>query len=304
MGADCGNGATAYDEWQGTEGFEEYTAVTTVVETTVGGRPALRIRPLGPTRGTVLHLHGGGYRTGSPEGGRGVGAYLAVNAGVETVLPAYRLAEEAPFPAAVDDGLACYAELLGEPGADPGRLVLMGESAGGGLALATLLTAREAGLPRPAAAVCLSPWFDLTASGDSYERCGTADHLISRTVLKGMADLYLAGADPRTPTASPLFAPDDALAWLPPLLVQASRDEVLADDAVRLAERVTRVGGQCVLRTFSDATHCWHHELPALPRAETALNEVVEFLLERLGQGASSTGGRSTGGRSGPGARA
>ncbi|MEC4020949.1 alpha/beta hydrolase fold domain-containing protein [Streptomyces sp. H27-D2] len=251
-------------------------------DTRLGGRPALRVRPAsGSASCTVLHLHGGGYRTGDPAASGGLASYLAAGCDAENLLPAYRLAPEHPFPAAADDALAAYTELL-ERGVAPERLAVLGASAGGGLAAAMLLRARAAGLPRPAAVVLLSPWLDLTNSADSYVRCAASDPLLSREILASAAADYLAGADPRTPTASPLFAGDAALAWMPPLLVQASRDEVLADDASRFADRVNRAGGDCTLQTWAGIAHCWQFGVPLLPEAVEAVDAVTDFLRARL----------------------
>jgi acetyl esterase/lipase len=251
----------------------------------VGGRRTLRVRPAerpdGGVRGTVVHLHGGGYGAGEPARGLAMSARLADATGTEWLLPSYRLAPQHPFPAAVEDALAVYRAVL-EDGVAPERLVVMGLSAGGGLTMATLLAAREAGLPRPAAAVCLSPWFDLTVSAAAYERCAATDAVLTLDILRGAAERYLAGTDPRTPLASPLFADDEALAWLPPVLVHASSDEVLADDATSFAERLGAVGGDCTLRTWPGAAHCWHLNVPEAPGSVEAVADVAEFLRARL----------------------
>ncbi|MFH8369977.1 alpha/beta hydrolase [Streptomyces sp. NPDC018031] len=247
-----------------------------------GGRPALTVRPAtGTVRGTVLHLHGGGYRMGSPAGGEPLSAHLSARTRTEVVSPAYRLAPRHPFPAAVDDALAGYRELL-ERGVAPERLVLLGGSAGGGLAVAVLLAAREAGLPRPAAAVCLSPWFDLTVTADSYDRCAARDPMLGRAVLRESAEAYLAGADPRDPLASPLFADEAALAWLPPLLVQVGEGEVLVDDATRFAARVVQAGGSCLVERWPDATHGWQLFVRESAAAVEAADAVARFIDARL----------------------
>ncbi|MFE3514094.1 alpha/beta hydrolase fold domain-containing protein [Streptomyces sp. NPDC059166] len=229
----------------------------------------------------LLHFHGGGYRAGSPEVSLPLAGHLARRAGADAVVPAYRLAPAHPFPAAVEDGLAAYEAVLAA-GTAPERVAVAGESAGGGLALAVLLAAREAGLPMPAAAAVLSPWLDLTVEAESYTRCAATDPVLGRAALRHSAALYLAGADPRVPTASPLFAPAEALAALPPVLVQSSRDEVLADDAVRFGERVESSGGSCRVELWPGTTHCWQLFVDRTPEAVRAADSVAAFLKDRL----------------------
>src|SRR5438552_1164232 len=197
-----------------------------------GGVPAEQVTVAGAdgTR-TILYLHGGGYCIGSPRTHREFAARLARAADATVVLIDYRLAPEHPFPAAAEDATAAYRWLLGR-GQAPARLVVAGDSAGGGLTVATLVSLRDQGVVLPAAAVCLSPWVDLEASGESMTTKAGADPLIDREGLDQMAAHYLGGADARTPLASPLYAD---LAGLPPVLIQVGTAEVLLDDAVRLA---------------------------------------------------------------------
>ncbi len=256
---------------------------TTLTELTLGGRPAVRVRPTtGGHRATVLYLHGGGFRTGSPRVAQGVASYLAAELDAEVLLPAYRLSDEEPFPAAVEDAVAAYTELLGH-GAHPQRLAVGGESAGGGLAVAALLGARAAGLPAQAAVVGLSPWYDLTVTSEAYERCRESDAVLSRESMRESAWRYLAGADPRTPLASPVFAEDAALAWLPPVLVQASAGEVLSGDAEWFVRRVNEAGGRASYRPWAPAVgHCWHIAVPGSSAARAALAEIAVFLRTHL----------------------
>lgn len=256
---------------------------TRIEERAVGGRPGLRVVPAsGGGAGAVLLLHGGGFRAGSPHAARGVASFVAAAADVEVLLPAYRLAPESPFPAAVHDVVRALGELV-ERGTAPERIAVVGESAGGGLAVAGLLAARRAGLPRPAALVALSPWLDLTASSGSYDRCAATDRIIDRAGSLRSALAYLDGADPRDPLASPLFADDEALAALPPSLVQASTDEVLVDDAARFVSRVRDAGGASTLQTWSGAPHLWHVGVPGDPAAVDAVRHIGLFLEKRYG---------------------
>jgi epsilon-lactone hydrolase len=251
---------------------------STVEEAIVGGRPSLRIRPPGDDGGLILYLHGGGYRIGSAACYRGFGSYLSAAVGASVVVVDYRLAPEDPFPAAVDDALAAYRWLL-DAGTLPSRIAVAGDSAGGGLAVATLLAARDAGLPQPAAAVCLSPWTDLTITADSYDRCAATDPYFSRLHAAQAAEAYLHGAEPTNPLASPALA---NLAGLAPVLVHASDCEVLADDATRLADGIRAAGGQVDLELWPEMTHVWHIMTPGVPESRDAVDRVAEFLQARF----------------------
>ena len=159
--------------------------------TVLGGRPALELEPVGASgRGRLLYLHGGGYVIGTPDTHAGLVGELARRAGLRATSVDYRLAPEHPFPAAVDDGLAAYRELIAT-GTDPRDLVMAGDSAGGGLTLATLLAAREAGLPQPAAVALFSPWVDLTVSGASIRSKQDADPIFTEADIRAYSDLYM-----------------------------------------------------------------------------------------------------------------
>jgi epsilon-lactone hydrolase len=254
---------------------------TTVEEAVVGGRPSLWIRPPGDDGGVVLYLHGGGYRIGSAACYRGFGSYLAAAVGASVVVVDYRLAPEDPFPAAVDDALAAYRWLL-DAGTPPSRIAIAGDSAGGGLTVATLLAARDAGLPQPAAAVCISPWADLTITADSYDRCAATDPYFSRAHAAQAATAYLHDTEPTNPLASPALAD---LSGLAPVLVHASDCEVLADDATRLAEGIRASGGEVDLELWPEMTHVWHIMTPGVPESRDAVNRVAEFLQAHLATG-------------------
>ncbi|MFE1584082.1 alpha/beta hydrolase [Streptomyces sp. NPDC058737] len=250
--------------------------------TVLGGRPALELEPgTASGRGRLLYLHGGGYVVGSPDTHAGLVGELALRAGLRAVSVDYRLAPEHPFPAAVDDGLAAYRELLAT-GSDPRDIVVAGDSAGGGLSLATLLAAREAGLPQPAAAVVFSPWTDLTLSGDSIRSKEASDPIFTEADIRAYADLYVGAGDRALPLASPLFGD---LSGLPPLLVQVGANEVLLDDAVRLAGRAGADDVEVTLEVGPGLPHVFQHHHGRLEEADAALDRAARFLTARLGAG-------------------
>ncbi|NEY34533.1 alpha/beta hydrolase fold domain-containing protein [Streptomyces sp. PRKS01-65] len=259
----------------------------TARRTVLGGRPALELEPAGARgRGRLLYLHGGGYVIGSPDSHAGMVGELARRAGLRAVSVDYRLAPEHPFPAAVDDGLAAYRELLAA-GTDPGDLVLAGDSAGGGLAVATLLAARDAGLPQPAAVAVFSPWTDLTLTGGSIRSKEGADPVFTAADVRAYADLYIGAGDRAHPLASPVFAD---LTGLPPLLVQAGANEVLLDDAVRLAGRAGADGVEATLEIGPGLPHVFQHHYGRLDEADAALDRAARFLTARLGAGHPDAG--------------
>jgi epsilon-lactone hydrolase len=250
--------------------------------TTLGGRPALDLEPPGELRrGRLLYLHGGGYVVGSPDTHAGLAGELARRAAVRATSLDYRLAPEHPFPAAVEDALAAYRDLLAT-GASPHDLALAGDSAGGGLAIATLLAARDAGLPLPAAVVLFSPWVDLTLAGDSMHTKEEADPIFTAADVRAYADLYLGDQDRAHPLASPLLAD---LTGLPPLLVQVGSREVLLDDAVRLAGRAAAADVAVTLEVRPEVPHVFQHHYGRLDDADAALDRAARFLTDSLRSG-------------------
>ena len=241
--------------------------------------PAEWLRPPSAAPGrVVLYLHGGGYVIGSPRSHRHLAAAIATAAESSALLLEYRCAPEAPFPAAVDDAVAAYRWLL-DQGVSAGGIAIAGDSAGGGLTVATLLALRDAGLALPAAGVCISPWVDLTCSGASYATKAEADPIVKRAGVDEMARAYLGAADRRTPLASPLFAD---LRGLPPLLIQVGSEEVLLDDSVQLAERARAAGVETTLEVWDQMIHVWHWFLPLLDEAEEAVAAVGRFAGARM----------------------
>jgi monoterpene epsilon-lactone hydrolase len=253
---------------------------TTVERVTVGERPAEWIHPAGARAdAALLYLHGGGYVIGSPRSHRHLAESIARSAGIACLLPDYRLAPEHPFPAAVDDGLAAYRSLVDQRGIAPGRIAIAGDSAGGGLTVATLVAIHQAGLPAPAAGVCISPWTDLTCSASSYQTKAATDPMVALPGITVMAQNYLGSTDPRTPLASPLYAD---LRGLPPLLIQVGSEEVLLDDATRLAERAKAAGVDATIEIWEPMIHVWHWFLPWLDEAQAGVDKIGVFLRARL----------------------
>jgi epsilon-lactone hydrolase len=249
---------------------------------TLGGRPALWVRPATrattrPNR-TVLFLHGGAYEVGSIAAYRPFASRLALVLDATMVVLDYRLAPEHRFPAAVDDVLAAYRELLAR-GSDPGALAVLGDSAGGGLTCCLLVAAAREAVAQPAAAAAISPWLDLSLAGDSYADEGR-DPFLRRDALRRSAAAYLGGADPRSPLASPVFADDAQLGALAPLLLQVGTRELLMDDSVTLAARIDAAGGDAVLEVWDDCPHVWHMMGDGVPEARDAMVHLRDFLDE------------------------
>lgn len=226
---------------------------------------------------TVLYLHGGGYVFGSPRSHRAFTYSLAKAAQAEIFSLDYRMAPEHPFPAAVDDAVAAYEWLLGE-GRDPAKLVIGGDSAGGGLALALLLSIKARGLPCPAGALLLSPWTDLATTGASLDENEKSDAMFKKVYIVEGAKRYLAAADPKAPLASPLYAD---LAGLPPMLIFVSDSEVLRDDSTRLQERLSAAGVQSKLVTEKGLIHVWPIFPGRFPEAMKSIREAAAFILEK-----------------------
>jgi len=226
----------------------------------------------------VLFLHGGGYATGSSAAYRHFTWRIASAARAHVVAIDYRLAPEHPFPAALDDAVSAYRWLLANH-AQPSHLAVIGDSAGGGLAFALSLRAADEGLPAPAAIVALSPWTDLALTGRSLRRNVKADPLMNLGSVAMYARYYLAGTDPRTPYASPLYGD---LRKTPPTLIQVGSDEVLRDDAVRMADRLRALGRHVELEIWPRMPHVWHLFVPILPEAHRAIARIGAFLETRL----------------------
>jgi monoterpene epsilon-lactone hydrolase len=241
----------------------------------IGGIPAVSIRVgEGKPAVTILHFHGGVYAMGSGETSVGLAADIARRSSSNVISVDYRLAPEHPYPAATDDALAAYNGLLDEV-TDSSSIAISGESAGAGLALATALAARQAGLRLPDALVLLSPWADLTQSGASMQTKAEVDPTIMAAALQVRADDYLAGADPREPLVSPIFAD---LSGMPAMLIQVGSHEVLLDDAVRLAAKAATDDVNVILDVIAGAPHVSQSFAGILKEAASALDRVAAFL--------------------------
>lgn len=242
-------------------------------QVTIVGRTACWVRtPKVRAGACLLYLHGGGYVMGSLDTHFELMGRLARATGMAVLGLDYRLAPENPYPAAVEDAVASYHWLL-EQGYPSGAIVIAGDSAGGGLSMATLLALKDQRAPLPAGAVLLSPWTDLTGSGDSVRTRAEADPMITGDVLGPMAEHYLAGTAGNLPGASPLFGD---LSGLPPLLIQVGDAEVLLDDSTRLHERALAAGVDSTLHVFDEAFHVFQ-AIPVLPESAEALEEVAQF---------------------------
>ena len=248
--------------------------------TTLGGRPAVLVEPeSGQTPGTILYFHGGSFSQGSPETAMVLTANLVLRAGIRAISLDYRLAPEHPFPAGIEDCLAAYRALL-DDGLDPESIVFAGDSAGGGLTVTTCLTARDAGLPMPAAILAFSAGVDQTRTGASITTKAGIDPFFTADGLAWTSELYLAGQDPNQPLASPAVLAD--LTGLPPMLLQVGTNELLLDDSVRLADRARAAGVDAILDVTADVPHVFQAWAGALPEADQASDRAALFLSQHV----------------------
>jgi epsilon-lactone hydrolase len=246
-----------------------------VSEVDAGGVPAHWLAAPGANTGRVLlFLHGGGYELGSLRSDGELAARLGRASGMRVLFPEYRLAPEHPFPAAIDDVMTAWHWLRTDQGLSAESMAVAGGSAGGGLAVALLVATRDAGEPLPAAAVLMSPTVDLTSSGASMTERADQDPISTPDMLAQFASDYLAGADPKTPLASPLFA---SLAGLPPLLIQAGTADLLLSDAERLAAAAIEAGVRVTLEVGEGLPHVYQLML-GTPEAAAATEQIGQFL--------------------------
>lgn len=222
----------------------------------------------------IYYLHGGGYMIGSPQTHFSLVSALCARADMKAFIPDYRLAPENPFPAGLDDSLDGYRWLL-DQGYSANRIHFAGDSAGGGLALATCLRARDEGIPLPRSLSLLSPWTDLTASGASYRERATRDPMLDARRVPEAVALYVGELDPKHPYISPLWAD---LSGLPPVTVQVGTEEILHSDAVSLVDKIRHEGGQAELTIWPDMPHVHQLAHRFLPEGRAAIHQLAQNL--------------------------
>ena len=241
----------------------------------VGNIPAEWITPPDTSNGgVILYFHGGSYNSGSLVSHRSLVANIGVSTKSRLLNLEYRLAPEHPFPAAVDDAVTAYQWLLDNK-ISPNKILIAGDSAGGGLAIALPLKLRDIGVPLPAGMICLSPWTDLTCSGESWMENQKIDFMLNLESTRESAKVYLNGADPRAPLASPRYAD---LNGLPPILLQVGTDELILSDSTSFAEAARKAGVDVTLEIWDGMQHEWHFAARYLPEGRDALEHIGEFV--------------------------
>jgi monoterpene epsilon-lactone hydrolase len=245
----------------------------------LGGIPVLNVEVAGadPER-IILYLHGGAYAIGTAASSVGLASDLARRAGTRLITVDYRLAPEHPHPAAIEDAVAAYRGLL-DNGASPATIAVAGESAGAGLTAAALVAFKPAGLPQPTAALLMSPWADLTLSGNSVNAKAALDPVLTPEGLARRAADYLGDSDPAAELVSPIFAD---LTGLPPLLIQAGSHEILLDDATRLATQAAAAGVAVTLEVTPGVPHVFQGFAAMLDEGDAALTSAGKFLHAHL----------------------
>lgn len=239
------------------------------------GVRTLRLTPTMTQAGHgVLYMHGGGYIVGGFRSHAKLAAWVGQSARSRVWLPEYRLAPEHACPAALKDALAVYAALV-SGGQDAAKLALVGDSAGGGLALATAVAVRDSGLPPPAAIVLFSPWVDLSLSGDTISTHAGRDAMLKHSWLRWCATAFRGTERHDSASCSPLFA---NLSGLPPILIHVGSEEILLSDAQRLAQRIGAAGGQVTLCEFEGAGHVFQFHAGLLAEADSSVRQAGEFI--------------------------
>jgi len=223
----------------------------------------------------ILYLHWGGYVMGSINSHRAMIARIARASNARALALDYRLGPEHPFPAAVEDVVTAYRWLLAHA-YSPGRIIIAGDSAGGGLTLAALLAIRDMGEPLPAAAVPISPWTDLEGTGASATTKAARDPMVQMESLNSSAKAYLGEQDAKNPLASPLHGD---FRGLPPMLIQVGEAEILLDDATRVAERAKAAGVEVELEVWDEMVHVWHVFAKLLPEGQQAIDKIGKFVI-------------------------
>ena len=227
----------------------------------------------------IVYLHGGGYIMGNLDSHRNLVANLSRAAGIRALSVEYSLAPENKFPRAVEDAVAAV-QYVHAQGIAPERVIVAGDSAGGGLTAATLIALRDRGIASPAAGVLISPWLDLTQSGETMTTLADADPMVTKSLLDLCSDAYVGDGDAKAPLASPLFAD---LTGLPPLLVHVGTAETLLDDARRFDQAARAAQVDATLEEWEDMIHVWHTFAGLLPEANQAIDRIGAFIKEQLG---------------------
>lgn len=251
---------------------------------TLGDIPVLWTGRPSPGAPVILYLHGGGYVMGNPRTHAALGAYLKRKTGLEVCLPDYRLAPEHQFPAAFEDARAAWRGLIAQ-GHAPGSIVLAGDSAGGGLALALLGHLCATGQPRPACLCAFSPFTDLALEGPSITLNARSEILLPISRLERLRDRVLQGADPRDPRISPLYA---TFIGAPPVLIQVARSEILHSDSTRMVQHLRAQGVTVTLQEWGNLPHVWQYFHGWLPEARRALSDAAVFIHALAGPPPSS----------------
>lgn len=269
-------------EWAARFGMRSPRGVrfqSSVLQSAGASVPAVQIQTEHSGAKCLLYLHGGGYFLGSAETHKKFAARLAKSAGItEAVLPEYRLAPEHVFPDAVDDAVCAYQALLAREVAAR-DIVIAGDSAGGGLAMALLHRICTNDVPKPACVVLFSPLGDLGNPAGSRKTLAGREAILPASRLPELAEYYLAGGDVLHPEASPVFG---NFSQAPPVMIFASKHEALMDDAIRLADRLRSDGGACELHLTAEVPHVWPFFAPFLPEANVALTKATKFMREHL----------------------
>ena len=267
---------------EGRAGLEELARLAPLSKDTklenidAGGVPAAWIiTPEVVKDRAILYLHGGGYVQGSIISHQDLAQRISNISETRVLMLDYRLAPEHPFPAALEDSISAYEWLINSKGYNPKNLIIAGDSAGGGLTLATLVKLRDQGISLPAAAVCLSPWTDLALTGDSMKLKVHEDPFVSPDGLMFYARLYLGKTDPKNPYASPLFAD---LKGLPPLCIQVGSAEILLDDSTRLTKRAREASVEVQLDIWEDMIHVFQAFAVLAPEGTEGINKIGEFI--------------------------
>ncbi|MGB1204587.1 MAG: alpha/beta hydrolase [Chitinophagales bacterium] len=246
---------------------------------TVNGIAAASFKPKKANENIImLYFHGGAYALGSVETHKTLIARIARKAGIYALAIDYRLAPENPFPAALDDAISAYKWLL-EKKYSPKNIIFAGDSAGGGLTLASILQLKQENMPLPAAAICISPWTDLLATGNSIEENENIDPMLTPNLIRYWADIYANGEDKKNPLISPLYG---NFSDFPPIFIQVGTAEVLLDDAKRLADKARQAGVDVELEIWDEMTHVFQACGPYLPESRKAIASIAEYISKKI----------------------